>query len=62
MTFVRERARRITPDSVSASATLAAVPKQRFQNFIRIHCGRVWSDAIGRAVGTLGRLAGQMAN
>lgn len=36
-------------------------PKQRFQNFIRINCGRVWNDSIERAVGTLGRLAAQMA-
>jgi DNA-binding transcriptional MocR family regulator len=33
----------------------------RFSNCIRISCGYRWSEAIDRALLTLGRLAGDMA-
>lgn len=35
--------------------------KQRFRNFVRINCGRRWSDGIERGIATLGRLATEMA-
>jgi len=33
--------------------------KQKYQNFIRLSCGQPWSDKLGQAVVTLGRLAGK---
>jgi DNA-binding transcriptional MocR family regulator len=34
--------------------------KQRFGSFIRVGCGYPWSETIDRAVGTLGRIAGEI--
>ena len=32
-------------------------PTRQYQNFIRLHCGEIWSDKIEKAVVTIGRLA-----
>ena len=32
-------------------------PTRQYKNYIRLHCGEIWSDRIEKALVTIGRLA-----
>lgn len=59
-------AMRLFKEAIDAGISLAPGPifsaRQGFGNFIRLNCGHQWTDRIDRAVATIGKLAGRMAD